>query len=166
MLVVAEVRKCVAAHAGHLGLVPPELDEKQGELLRLLSGRERGGQRQRFSASGHPGRRRGGHEGSTPDRSRPTRSLAYIHTDHRHTSHFHFHHLFTPHSHPLEPREPLTIPFISLSSDTTDMYVHTSLHTNCCLPCKHRNTIQVYMFLHLYRDTCFSPVKEKKRNIV
>lgn len=41
-MLVLEVCECVAAHAGQLGPVSPELDEQQGQLLRLQDSGETG----------------------------------------------------------------------------------------------------------------------------
>lgn len=41
-MLVLQVCECVAVHAGHLGLVSPELDEQQGQLLRLQDSGETG----------------------------------------------------------------------------------------------------------------------------
>lgn len=41
-MLVLEVCECVAAHAGQLGPVSPELDEQQSQLLRLQDSGETG----------------------------------------------------------------------------------------------------------------------------
>lgn len=41
-MLVLQVCECVAVHAGHLGPVSPELDEQQGQLLRLQDSGETG----------------------------------------------------------------------------------------------------------------------------
>lgn len=41
-MLVLQVCECVAAHAGHLGPVSPELDEQQGQLLQLQDSGETG----------------------------------------------------------------------------------------------------------------------------